>query len=63
MDKKDRELLIRIDQTVSEMHDTLSNPPYQGLVEKVKTHGRIIWPSMGLAVSAALKAFLGGSNG
>ena len=59
MNKEDREMLIRIDQKVIAIEKSLSDPPYQSIVQMVKTHRWLIGLAITLGSTAALKAFLG----
>ena len=59
MEKEDREMLIRIDQKVIDIEKSLSDPSYQTIVEKVKTHGRLFWIAITVSITAAYKSFLG----
>lgn len=60
MDQEDRDMLIRIDQKVIAIDKVLSAPPsYGAIVEKVKTHGRLIWGIVTLSIAATIRAFWG----
>ncbi len=63
MNKEDRDMLITILEKVHSIERSLSKPPYPTIVERVKTHGRVLWLTVGLAVASVFKAFLGTPNG
>ena len=57
MEQEDRDMLIRIDQKVLNIEQSLSNPDYRTLVEKVRLHSKLIWVVLTVSISTAFKAF------
>ena len=60
MNQDDRDLLISIHTKMEIIEKAFDKEPYAGLVNKVKTHARFLWPTILLVIGGTFKIFFGG---